>query len=85
MVGLMEHQGFKQVLNPYLLSKLNQSFPDPAAFNKEEEFIYAAKVSSVFKKVIVEILSWVETQVDEAKYLQKKEKGEIVETFQIGK
>jgi len=66
------------------VEKLNQSFPDPSKFTKEEEFIYAAKVTSVFKKVVSEILSWVEAKVEEAKYLEAKEKSKIVDKFNIG-
>lgn len=72
------------MLKPFLMDKLNQSFPDPAKFTKEEEFIYAAKVASVFKKVVAEILGWVDQQIDTAKHLEKKERGEITEQFGIG-
>ena len=67
------------------MDKLNQSFPDPSKFTKEEEFVYAAKVSSVFKKVVAEILGWVDQQVETAKYLDKKKKGEVDDSFRIGK
>ena len=66
------------------MDKLNQSFPDPSAFTSESEFLYAAKTSSVFKKVIAEILGWVDEQVEEAKFLRRKEKGEIKDNFRIG-
>jgi len=66
------------------MDKLNQSFPDPSKFTKEEEFIYAAKTASVFKKVIAELLQWVEGHIEMAKHLQAKEKGELKEKFQIG-
>ena len=66
------------------MDKLNQSFPDPTKFTKEEEFLYAAKMASVFKKVIAELLQWLDGQVEQAKYLQKKEKGEIIDNFSIG-
>ena len=81
---MAEHKGWSEVVLPYLTDKLNQSFPDPSKFTKEEEFVYAAKVTSVFKKVIAEILGWVDQKVQEAKYLEKKEKGEIKEKFEIG-
>ena len=66
------------------MDKLNQSFPDPSQFNKEEDFIYAAKVTSVFKKVIAEMLGWVDQQIETAKQLRKKQDGENKETFNIG-
>lgn len=67
------------------MEKLNQSFPDPVKFTNEEEFVYAAKMASVFKKVVAEILQWVEAGVEEAKYLRKKKNGEIVDSFEIGR
>ena len=66
------------------MDKLNQSFPDPAKFTKEDEFLYAAKVTSVFKKVIAELLDWVNAKIEEAKALEKKEKGEVTDLFEIG-
>ena len=71
-------------MRPYLMDKLNQSFPDPSKFTKEEEFVYAAKVTSVFKKVVAEILGWVDQNVTEAQFLTKKEKGEMQDPFELG-
>jgi hypothetical protein len=70
------------VFHPYLMDKLNQSFPDPAKFTKEEEFVYAAKMASVFKKVVAEILGWVEAEVASAKHLEAKAKGELIDNFE---
>jgi len=67
------------------VDKLNQSFPDPSAFKKEEEFIYAAKTSSVFKKVIAELLGWVDSQIETAKVLRKKKENSTQDSFQIGR
>lgn len=80
----VETKGWQEVIRPFLMDKLNQSFPDPTKFTKEEEFLYAAKMASVFKKVIAELLQWLDGQVEQAKYLQKKEKGEIIDNFSIG-
>ena len=82
---MAQSEGYQTVFKPFLEAKLNQSFPDPSQFNKEEEFIYAAKIASVFKKVCAEILGWVESEVDQAKFLEKKEKGEVENNFEIGK
>lgn len=67
------------------MDKLNQSFPDPSKFTKEEEFTYAAKTTSVYKKVIAEMLQMVEERIETAKHLQAKEKGELVDKFEIGR
>ena len=66
------------------MAKINQSFPDPSQFKKREEWEYAAMVASVYKKVGAELLGWFDAQVEQAKYLQKKEKGEISD-IRIGK
>ncbi len=66
------------------MDKLTQAFPDPSQFSKEEEFTYAAKTTSIFKKVVAEILQWVDGHVEQAKYLEKKQKGEMKDNFELG-
>lgn len=65
------------------MDKLNQSFPDPSQFKSDEEFSYAAKVTSVYKKVIAELLFWIDNKEEEMKALLKKEQGEK-DNFAIG-
>ena len=65
------------------MDKLNQTFPDPSKFTKEEEFVYAAKVTSIYKKIIAELLGWLESQKDVIKTLRKKQKGQE-DPFAIG-
>lgn len=77
-------KGFKEVLKPFLESKRDQSFPDPSQFTKDEEFLYAARVASVYKKVIAELLMWVDQREQEYVYLTKKQNGEIKDAFSIG-
>lgn len=67
------------------MDKLNQAFPDPSAFKKEEEFLYAAKTSSVFKKVIAELLGWVDSQIETAKVLRSKKENKNQDPFEIGR
>jgi len=38
----------------------------------------------VFKKVVAEILMWVDSQIDQAQHLEKKAKGELENKFNIG-
>ena len=70
------------------MAKRDQSFPDPSSFVHENEpekaFLYAALAASTFKKVIAEVLGWVDQQIQQAQYLEKKEKGEIKDNFEIG-
>lgn len=82
--SMANSEGWQEVFRPFLMDKLNQSFPDPSKFTKEEEFVYAAKTASVFKKVIAELLQWVENHIEMAKHLQAKEKCEVKEKFSIG-
>jgi len=63
------------VVRPYLMVKLNQSFPD-FDVKTTEEFTYRAMVASVYKKVIAEFLGWVDTQDQVIKDLTKKQKGD---------
>ncbi|HEX9504122.1 MAG TPA: hypothetical protein VF974_07475 [Patescibacteria group bacterium] len=77
-------QGYEKVFKPFLIAKRDQSFPDPVSFTKDEEFVYAAKVASVFKKVCAEILLWVEQQKEQSLALEAKKKGKGVDPFNIG-
>lgn len=72
-----------EVVKPYLTDKLNQSFPDPTEFDNEESFLYAAKTASVFKKVVAEFLMWIEGQIETAKVLEEKKKGEGKDPFTL--
>lgn len=84
---LSEHKAWVEVFRPYLLDKLNQSFPDPTkitGINRDEQFLYEAKVAAIFKKVVAEILQFVEGHVQQAKFLERKEKGQETDPFQLG-
>ena len=82
---MFQTKGYQEIYKPYLTDKLNQSFPDPSQFTKEEEFTYAAKTASVFKKVCAELLQIEDIKAKEVEALKKKEKGEVVaDNFDIG-
>lgn len=78
-----QSEGFLKEVKPFLTDKLNQSFPDPSKFTKEEEFVYAAKVASIYKKVIAELLQIFDMKTAEVKFLEDKAKG-ITDPFAIG-
>ena len=69
-------EGWEQVVQPYLMERLNQSFPQFDVKNVEE-FTYRAMVASVYKKVVAELLGWIAAQDQVIKDLTKKEKGEV--------
>lgn len=81
---MAETPGFKQLLKPWLEDRLNQSFPDPIAFTSDEDYLYAAKTASIFKKVVAEILMWIEGNVEQAKSLEEKKKNGVKKEFNIG-
>lgn len=81
-------QGFEKVFKPYLIAKRDQSFPDPTQFtaspDPKEAFLYAATVTSVFKKVCGELLLWLEQQVQQAEALEAKKKNKGKDPFELG-
>ena len=76
--------GWVDYLKPYLEDKLNQSFPDPSQFKSTEEFNYAAMVASVFKKVVAEILIYMDGQANAYDELTSKKK-QTKDPFKVGK
>lgn len=72
------------MVRPHLTERLNQSFPDPSHFKEEREFFYAAAMASTFKKVIAELISYVDGQVEQAKFLEDKKQGKLKNSFKIG-
>jgi hypothetical protein len=78
-------KGWQEVLLPFLQAKRDQSFPDPANFIKDEEFNYAAKTTSIYKKVIQELLIEIDKYKQAATYLQAKQNGELSDPFGIGR
>lgn len=72
------------MLRPYLEGLRDRSFPDPVDFKTDEEYLYAAKTTSVFTKVIAELLSWIETHEQEATRLKAKQDSDQEDSFAIG-
>ena len=87
LLELTATRGWREVLKPYLEDRRTKSFPDPVDFKTQKEFTHAALSSSAFKKVIQELLHYLEVDIPEqVKTLEKKEKGELVEKdFGIGR
>jgi len=81
---MSQAEGWDRVLCPWLEAKRDQTFPDPSQFKDEKEFTYAAKTASIFKKVIAEILQFVEQEEQTLKALNKKKYGKEDKKFKIG-
>src|SRR3990167_8684629 len=77
LVDLTKQEGWVKVLKPYLEAKQSKSYPDPTEFKSEKEFLYAASTASLFKKVIAELLHYMEIEVpDRIKQLEMKQRGQ---------
>ena len=84
ITAMSEMKGWQEYLEPWLKAKRDQSFPDPSQFDSEEKFAYAAKTASVFKKVVAEILLYVENQKSIFNELTEKKKSQQKDKFEIG-
>lgn len=76
------------MLLPHLKEVLGQSFPDPTTITgaaRDAQWRYECMVASVFKKVIAELIGWGDAWIEEAKHLELKRKGEVKESFGIGR
>ena len=63
----------------------SKSYPDPTEFKSEKEFLHAATTASLFKKVIAELLHYLEVEVpDRIKQLEGKREGKE-KNFGIGR
>lgn len=77
VVETTKTKGYTEIIEPFLLGKLNQSFPDPTQFKDDKEFLYAAKYASVYKKVVREIMDFIGKHDDAlAALTAKKDKPE---------
>ena len=85
LLELVKHPAYQSVLKPYLEERRSKSYPDPTEIKDKEEFYHAAVNASMFKKVIAELLHYLEIEVpDRIKSLEAKKKGES-KTFAIGR
>ena len=84
LLSLTGQEGWHKVLKPWLEERRAKSYPDPKEFKSENEFLYAATKASVFKKVVAELLHYLEVEVPyRVKQLEAKNEGEIY-NFEIG-
>lgn len=72
------------MVRPTLEAKLNQAFPDPSQFTSDADYLYAAKTASIFKKVIAELLMFMDGNQKQMEFLNDKASGKVKETFDIG-
>lgn len=78
-------KGFREVFRPYLESKLKHLWLDPTQVDDKDEFFYRYTTVWGMAKAAQEIFDWLEDRVKETEHLAKKEKGETVKKFDIGR
>lgn len=72
VVEMLKTDGFEKVIQPWLIAKKQESFPDPTNFNNDEEYLYAAKYASIYKKVIGEIIGQLQSYNNTFETLSQK-------------
>jgi len=81
---MRESQGYL-LLEKFLRDRVKEDFVDPQHFTDNEAELRAYRVTNLMKKLTVEILEWVNVNVERAKYLRLKEQGDIEQKdFNIG-
>ena len=82
---MSQHKGWAEVLEPWLKAKRDQSFPDPAEISDKDKFYHAAVSASMFKKVVAEILVFVDDQTKTYNHLIQKQMNKLEKNkFNIG-
>ena len=82
---MVSHHGWQKILKPWLEERRSKSYPDPTVTKDKEEFYHMAVSASMYKKVIAELLHYLEVEVpDRVKALEAKQKGEVKD-FGIGR
>jgi len=73
--------GWREVLKPLLDKKFNNSWIDPRGAKNDEDLLYKYKTAWAHAEAGKEIIALIETYVETANFLEKKEKGEVVDKF----
>ena len=85
LLELVNHRAWGEILKPWLEARRSQSYPDPSEFKTEKDFYHAAVTASMFKKVIAELLHYLEIEVPgRIKALEDKKKNKQPD-FGIGR
>lgn len=82
--AMAETKGWKEVVLPLLQLKAQNSWKDPREVKDLSKFFYDYNIAWSMAQAAKELVSFVEGQIEMAKQLEKKAKGEEKETFRIG-
>lgn len=61
----------------FLDTKIKVDFVDPQSYTNDLEELAAHRKAAFMKKIALEMLEWVDFQIEEAQGLTKLEKGEV--------
>ena len=81
---MAQTKGFREILRPWLESKIKHSWLDPRKIKSLEDFHYEYVVAWGFSQAADEILKFVDNNQQEAEHLEKKEEGKDDDPFRIG-
>lgn len=82
---LVGHKGWQQVLKPLLESRIKNSWLDPRKAKDEKDLSFQYTVAWALAQATTELVGLIEEYVSAADYLEKKDRGEIVDKFKIGR
>ena len=72
---MVKSQGW-ELLRAELDNRVKLDFVDPQGFKDDNEELTAHRKLAMMKKIVLELLGWVDMQIEEAQALTKQEKGE---------
>ena len=82
---LVTHKGWSEVIKPLLESKIRNSWLDPRKAKDEKDLAFQYSVAWAAAQAAIELAGSIEEYVNMADYLEKKDRGEIVDKFKIGR
>ena len=78
-------RGWQEIVEPWLKTKFSNSWLDPRNSKDQTEFFYQYSTAWAFAQAVTEIFRYLDETQAKADYLIKKQKGELVDKFAIGK
>lgn len=72
----MSHQGWQEVLLPWLKDKVSHSWVDPRSAETDKDLLYKYKLGWALAQSCSEIMEFVDQSIETTEALTKKEKGE---------
>lgn len=77
-------EGFREIFKPWLEDKIAHSWVDPREAKDKEDFERRYNLAWAMAQSADQILKFVDDKIAHAEYLEKKERGEINDNFDLG-